>query len=76
MDHVEFYGDTWEQKQHGRMDLLTSAFFNARYCMFVQEVTGVEMKGCLSLASFGIFIVMKEILVTEMRGFMHTVTNV
>ena len=56
LEHEEIYEDTWEAKENEwlpyvKNDVLSTAFWYARYTMGMEELTGFRMKNSLTLPS-------------------------
>ena len=56
LEHDEIYEDTWEVREKEwlpfvKNDVLSTAFFYARYTMGMEELTGFGMKNSLTLPS-------------------------
>ena len=58
MNHDDIDGENYKDKKdiclpYVKNDVLSTAYCYARYCGFLQEITGFSMKDCLSLPGLG-----------------------
>ena len=59
MNHDEIDENNWRDKKSERLpyvknDVLCTAYYYARYCKSMEEITGFSMKDCLSLPALGL----------------------